>query len=75
LLVKLTTTPELVELVIEDNGAGFDPTQAFEGRYGLIGLNERARLMGGELHLCSGEGDGTQLYVSVPLNPPQESER
>ena len=74
LLVKLTTTSEWVELAIEDDGAGFDPTQAFEGRYGLIGLNERARLMGGELQICSGEGDGTQVYVSVPLNPPQESD-
>jgi signal transduction histidine kinase len=57
-------------LVIEDNGAGFD-TEALihttEGSgFGLIGMRERALLVGGKLEIESTPGDGTAIHVRVP---------
>ncbi len=66
--ITLVTTPEAVQCRIEDDGCGFDPESVSQGRYGLIGLNERARLLGGTLRLQSNPGAGTQVEVTVPLS-------
>jgi two-component system NarL family sensor kinase len=66
--LQLITTPDRVELKIEDDGRGFDPSQIPPGHYGLIGLNERVRLLGGHVELRSCPGEGVQLHVSVPLS-------
>ena len=65
--LRLTTLPDRVQLVVEDDGKGFDPSQVQQGRYGLIGLNERARLLGGRLELQSSRGEGTRIEVVIPL--------
>jgi two-component system NarL family sensor kinase len=65
--VALTIKPERVDLLIEDNGRGFDVAQVPKDRYGLIGLNERVKLLGGTMHIHSSIGEGTRLDVSVPL--------
>ena len=65
--VQLTTTQDRVELVVEDDGVGFDPSAAQAGRFGLIGMAERARLMGGELTVASSAGAGSQVRALVPL--------
>ncbi|MCC7451925.1 MAG: GAF domain-containing sensor histidine kinase [Anaerolineae bacterium] len=67
LAVALTIKPERVDLLIEDNGRGFDVTQVPQDRYGLIGLNERVKLLGGTMQIHSSIGEGTRLEVSVPL--------
>jgi two-component system NarL family sensor kinase len=66
--MELVTTPEQVRLSIEDDGQGFDPAEVPPGRYGLIGLNERARLLGGTLRLKSCPGMGARIEVTVPLD-------
>lgn len=66
--IELATTPTEVRLTIEDDGQGFDPTDVPPGRYGLIGLNERTKLLGGSLQLKSCPGAGTRIEVTVPLN-------
>jgi two-component system NarL family sensor kinase len=65
--VTLEIDAEEVCLMIVDDGRGFDPTHVDEGRYGLIGLNERVKLLGGTLELTSVPGVGTQLDVDIPL--------
>lgn len=65
--IELVTTPAEIRLSIEDDGHGFDPADVPPGRFGLIGLNERARLLGGSLQLKSCPGAGARLEVSVPL--------
>jgi two-component system NarL family sensor kinase len=67
LSVQLTATPDQVKLIVEDDGLGFEPSRVPRGRYGLIGLNERAKLLGGTLELCSSPGKGTCVEVIVPL--------
>lgn len=66
-VVRLVTTPDRVQLLIEDDGRGFDPSEVPKGRHGLVGLNERAKLLGGSLRLDSSPGAGTRVEVTLPL--------
>jgi two-component system sensor histidine kinase UhpB len=63
-LVVAQTNGE-VELRVSDDGRGFDP--AVRGRgLGLVGMAERARLVGGELDVRSAPGGGTTITLRVP---------
>ncbi|MBA3823780.1 MAG: GAF domain-containing sensor histidine kinase [Ktedonobacterales bacterium] len=65
--IRLSIAPQMVRCSIIDDGIGFDPTLLPAGHYGLIGLNERARLLGGTLRIASLPSTGTRLTVTVPL--------
>ncbi len=53
--------------VIEDDGIGFDPILASHGgRLGLLGMRERAEMLGGSLIVESSEGKGTTVVAEVP---------
>jgi two-component system NarL family sensor kinase len=65
--VRLATLPTEVRMAVEDDGIGFDYANVGEGRFGLIGMNERARLLGGTFDLRSSAGEGTRIRVIVPL--------
>ena len=65
--VQLVLRPDQLQLTIADDGQGFDPLDPPSARYGLIGLNERARLLGGSLRVQSAPGAGTRLDVAIPL--------
>jgi two-component system NarL family sensor kinase len=65
--VELVLGANHVRLVLQDDGSGFDARQIPPGHYGLVGLNERVRLLGGTLHLESSPGDGTRVQVDLPL--------
>ncbi len=57
-----------VRMVVEDDGAGFDPRLAGDGRrLGLYGMRERAELVGGEVSVDSAPGRGTTVIVRVPV--------
>jgi len=68
--VRLVATPEQVQLTIEDDGLGFDASDTAEDRHGLVGMNERARMLGGALDLSTSPGAGTRVRVTVPLEKP-----
>jgi signal transduction histidine kinase len=53
-------------VVVEDDGAGFDPEQV-TGRLGLVGMRERVALVGGSLDVESGTGRGTVVLARFPL--------
>jgi signal transduction histidine kinase len=54
-------------LVIEDDGRGFDPdSSAGRSRLGLLGVRERAEMLGGDLLVESRPGSGTTLVIKVP---------
>ena len=57
---------DAVELMVRDDGTGFDPVSARGHGLGLEGMAERARLVGGELDLRSSPGSGTELTLRVP---------
>lgn len=60
-----------VRLIVEDDGAGFVPTEAPAAgppRLGLSGIRERLRLVGGRLELETAPGAGTTLFVTIPID-------
>ncbi|MBO0793812.1 MAG: sensor histidine kinase [Ktedonobacteraceae bacterium] len=50
-----------------DDGRGFQPERVVAGHYGLLGLKERAQLIGGQLTIASVPGSGTSIQLSLPL--------
>jgi two-component system NarL family sensor kinase len=67
--LELITTPAEVTLIVDDNGRGFNPDEVPQNRFGLKGLNERVKLLGGRLQLESYPGRGTRLEATFPLQP------
>jgi NarL family two-component system sensor histidine kinase YdfH len=55
-------------LEIRDDGGGFDPEAVEAGHYGLLGMRERARLVGGTLDVVSEKGGGTTIKVCLPIS-------
>ena len=61
-LVKLKRDHNQIELTIRDDGLGFDPNSSeLENHYGLLGMRERAEMIGGKLSIESQVGKGTQI--------------
>ena len=52
-----------IELVVEDNGDGFDPAEARSGRLGIAIMAERAEAIGARLQVDSRPGEGTRIRV------------
>jgi signal transduction histidine kinase/ligand-binding sensor domain-containing protein len=69
--VRIKRRIENVILTIEDNGRGFAPEernpQPSTSGFGLTGMGERARLLGGELKVRSIPGKGTTVLFEIPL--------
>lgn len=71
--VRLEVDARTCSLSIQDDGTGFDPSQTEHLRssgkhYGLIGMRERARLLGGSMSIESGVSTGTRVTITVPLH-------
>lgn len=74
-VIRLAFTSETVALEIEDNGQGFlvpDSPAEFvpSGHFGLLGLYERADLIGARLEIHSAPGKGTRVLVNLPVSSP-----
>lgn len=69
--VRLSITKEEVQLLVRDDGAGFDvetldgPTR--QGGLGLHGMRERAALLGGSLTIDTAPGHGTEITLVAPV--------
>lgn len=68
--VLLENNRNEVVLLVEDDGRGFrtDERQTQRSGLGLVGMRERAAIVSGRLHLETAQGDGTSLYVYVPMH-------
>jgi two-component system, NarL family, sensor kinase len=69
--LELRRTGHDVRLSVRDDGLGFDPRAAstVDG-HGLLGMRERARLLGGRLRVRSRSGRGATIAATVPPAPP-----
>lgn len=77
--ILLQTAAGKVRLEIRDDGRGFDPQTVFaatgnERPWGLLGMQERAALVGGTVEISSQPGQGTTVRISIPL-PVSEMEQ
>lgn len=72
--IKIERTPNQVTLTIRDNGRGFTPgtvkSELERGGFGITGMAERARLLGGVLIVQSalGRGSVVSLLIQSPTN-------
>ena len=71
--VRLENDSTTLDLIIRDNGIGFDPNQIRTGAragtsVGLSGMEERVRLAGGLVQINSSPAAGTEIRASFPLH-------
>ena len=68
-MVTLDKTQDAVRLRVQDDGCGFFSDSARKPQsLGLMGLRERAQLLGGSVAISSARGKGTTVEVSIPLD-------
>ena len=66
IVVAVETTPGQIEIRVRDDGQGFEPERLpTRRRFGLLGLQERAELLGGRFRITSSPGAGTEVSVSI----------
>jgi two-component system sensor histidine kinase DegS len=75
--IKLDIDMDLLRVTISDNGIGFDLDAVLRDpekwdHFGIKGILERARLVGGKGHVHSKPGKGTKIIVEVPLGHKEE---
>jgi signal transduction histidine kinase len=64
--LELHTHDSDMEMVICDDGIGFDPSHHYAGHHGLHNMEERIIALGGTFHVASTPGAGTRIHVRVP---------
>jgi two-component system NarL family sensor kinase len=69
----LDLQPDRLCLEVRDDGVGFDIPASLapdvrQGHLGLVSMDQRAKEVGGELHVESEPGQGTQVFLEVPLS-------
>ena len=75
--IRLLFRGSVARIVVADNGKGFNVSQVFVNgssaqSVGLLGMQERARLLNGHIDIRSEEGNGTQVTVEVPIPTEQK---
>jgi PAS domain S-box-containing protein len=65
--IRLERDIHEVQLLIEDDGAGFNPANSSNGM-GLKNIAERTRLLGGRLKLDSSPGKGVRIEIKIPIS-------
>jgi signal transduction histidine kinase len=70
--LDLYRTPSAVELIVRDDGSGFDVDAAHArasggGSVGILGMQERSALVGGSIDIRSKPGSGTEIHALFPI--------
>ena len=72
--VVLQKQQDWLVLLIRDNGRGFDQADpSLSKSLGLLGMRERAAILGGRVNISSAPGKGTTVTAWIPLRSPGES--
>ena len=71
--IELRIDERQLRFAVKDNGVGMYPGDRRKARsFGLIGIQERITMLGGELHIESTPGEGTVLRMTIPMPAPAE---
>jgi len=68
--ILLRMSPPTAELIVADDGDGFDPATApshREGHFGIDGMRQRAKRLGGKMEITSSPRHGTTIRATIPL--------
>lgn len=65
--VKIEWAKNTINVVVKDNGKGFDPNEKKAHSFGIIGMQERVELLKGELEIHSKLGEGTTILCKIPI--------
>lgn len=70
--ISIQSAPNQFRAIVQDDGIGFDPSRVRQRTgaataVGLLGMKERARLLGGSLEIRSSPGRGTTVILDIPL--------
>ncbi|MDX1910522.1 MAG: ATP-binding protein [Saprospiraceae bacterium] len=68
--IQINNIEEVLVIIIQDDGIGFDPQQTQEGM-GLRNLKERIQKLGGTFDIDSGRGAGATFFIDIPLPTPE----
>ena len=73
--VRIWTKQDTLYVLVEDQGAGFDPSAALAtgAAIGLASMHERAALLGGHLTIEAAPGAGTRVMAEIPLSEKLET--
>lgn len=69
--VQIERIEDLIRLEVRDNGRGFVPKEgpgAAKRQLGLVGMYDRAKLVGGQLQIYSQAGKGTRVVLNIPYH-------
>jgi signal transduction histidine kinase len=70
--VQFSISDDFLNLKVADDGIGISESQIRgQGSLGLLGMQERAQLFGGEVSIEGTSGRGTTVSVSIPISRPQ----
>jgi PAS domain S-box-containing protein len=67
IIIELSHSDDRLYIRVQDHGVGFDPGGVQESCFGLRGIRERARLLGGQAEVLSAPGSGTVIQVELPM--------
>ena len=67
IFVKIEWLRDEINVVVKDNGKGFDTENIREGSFGIIGMKERIDLLKGTIKISSVIGKGTTVLMKIPL--------
>ena len=75
--VRLHFQEDKLSVAIQDNGDGFDLTQTLDsaisgGHVGLLGMKQRAEMLGGDVKIRTAKGGGTTIIFNLPIQSKAE---
>jgi signal transduction histidine kinase len=70
--VRVNWQRDVLELAVRDRGPGAAARRSGDGGHGLVGMQERVRLYGGELWTGQRSGGGFEIRARIPLEPDPE---
>lgn len=65
--LRLHMSDQEVCLLVQDNGAGFDPTVRRDGGHGLVNMQARSERLGATLRVTSRPGEGARVLATLPI--------